>query len=52
MSDKPSIDRTGTIRFSPAVRFADDPRDLMLPRAMLVLGGAIVLLIWRVMLLS
>ena len=52
MSDKPSFDRTGTIRFSPATRFAHDPRDLMLPRAMLVLGSAIALLIWRVVLLS
>jgi hypothetical protein len=52
MSDRPHIDRTGTIRFSPASRFAHDPRDLMLPRAMLLLGALIALLIWRVVLLS
>lgn len=52
MSDRPSFDRTGTIRFSPTTPFAHDPRDLMLPRAMNVLGAVIALLIWRVLLLS
>lgn len=51
MSNKPTIDRTGTIRFSPASRFAHDPRDMMLARTMLALGAAIALLIWRIVLL-